>query len=229
MAEIPNEILEKIRAVTNKRARFVLDRIVEKGIVTTEEINQAGYDHPPRAARDVRELGFPLTTVKVKHSNGRSIAAYIFPSDIQLATGKSGRRQLAKKLRSEIIKAAGNRCQICGSEHNLQVDHRIPYEIAGDPLENGKNQWQVLCGSCNRKKSWECEHCENWQGSRKAKICRSCYWASPENHSHVAMREERRVDLIWSGDEIREYQQIQSRAKQADRNIAETIKLKLKT
>lgn len=48
----PKELLKRIEAVTNKRARFVLDNIVKNGVVTTEEINRAGYDHPPRAAQD---------------------------------------------------------------------------------------------------------------------------------------------------------------------------------
>jgi len=228
MSEIPNEVLERIKTVTNKRARFVLDRIVKNGTVTTEEINQAGYDHPPRAARDVRELGFPLKTVKVKASNGRSIAAYTFPPEIELAIGKLGRQQLPKKLRDRIIEAAGNHCQICGSDHNLQVDHRIPYEVAGESLNAEKDSWQVLCGSCNRKKSWDCEHCKNWTGPKKVKICRSCYWAAQEKYSHIAMREERRVDLIWNGEEIHEYEKIQSQAKNEGRSIAESIKLKLK-
>ena len=35
---IPEELLQRIRAVTNKRARFVLDRIVENGkVMVTEE------------------------------------------------------------------------------------------------------------------------------------------------------------------------------------------------
>ncbi len=73
---IPEEILQLIALVRNKRARFVLDQIVLKGSLSTEEISHAGYDHPPRAAQDVRDLGFPLITDKFKHSNGRSIAAY---------------------------------------------------------------------------------------------------------------------------------------------------------
>ena len=75
---ISAELAAHIAAVTNKRARFVLDAIAKKGMVTTEEINRAGYEHPPRAVRDARELGFPIRTIKVKHSNGRTIAAYIF-------------------------------------------------------------------------------------------------------------------------------------------------------
>jgi hypothetical protein len=131
MPEVPKELLARIEAVTNKRARFVLDSIVKNGVVTTEEINQAGYEHPPRAARDVRELGFSLKTVKVKHSNGRAIGAYVFDEG-EFRAGRVGRRALAKKGREAIIHAAGDKCQICGSEHNLQVDHRIPYEVGGE-------------------------------------------------------------------------------------------------
>jgi hypothetical protein len=109
--KIPKVILDQIKAVTNKRARFVLDSIVRNGVVTTEEINNAGYEHPPRAARDVRELGFPLKTIKVKHTNGRSIAAYKFDEG-ELQAGKIGRCVLPKKLRDEIIHSADQ--VLCG-------------------------------------------------------------------------------------------------------------------
>lgn len=61
---ISPELLERIRGVTNLRARFVLDRIAKNGIITTEEINHAGYEHPPRAVRDARELGFAIKTIQ---------------------------------------------------------------------------------------------------------------------------------------------------------------------
>src|ERR1035438_3213237 len=157
---VPKELLDRIAAVTNKRARFVLDSIVKAGRVTTEQINQAGYDHPPRAAQDVRDLGFRLKTIKVKHTNGRSIAAYVFDEG-ELDPSKAGRRALPKKERDAIIHAAGGKCQICGAVHNLQADHRIPYEVAGEALAGELDPYQVLCGSCNRKKSWDCEHCRN--------------------------------------------------------------------
>ena len=57
-SQISADMTQHIAAVKNKRARFVLDAIVKRGIVTTEEINQAGYEHPPRAVRDARELAF---------------------------------------------------------------------------------------------------------------------------------------------------------------------------
>lgn len=52
--EYPEEFLKLLQAVTNKRARIVIDHILEHGFVTTEELKtKYGYDHPPRAARDV--------------------------------------------------------------------------------------------------------------------------------------------------------------------------------
>ncbi len=44
--KVSKGLRKRIEAVTNKRARFVLDHIVKNGVVTTEEISQAGYEHP---------------------------------------------------------------------------------------------------------------------------------------------------------------------------------------
>ena len=93
---LPKELLERVATVTNKRARFVLDSIVKNGAVTTEEINRAGYDHPPRADQDAKDLGFRLKRVTVKHSNGRSIAAYVFDEG-ELEAGKDGAAAPAKE------------------------------------------------------------------------------------------------------------------------------------
>ncbi len=224
---VPKALLERIAAVTNKRARFVLESIVKKGVVTTEEINQAGYEHPPRAARDVRELGFSLKTIKVKHTNGRSIAAYAF-GEGEMQAGKAGRRMLPKKERDAIIHSAGDKCQICGDEHNLQVDHRIPYEVAGEPGSELKEPYQVLCGSCNRKKSWDCEHCQNWLKLKKSNVCRSCYWADPDSYSHVAMLPQRRADLVWIGNEVSDFDRLKQDAQRHRRSVPDQIKRILK-
>ena len=61
--EWPREFLDLLNSVQNKRARTVVDHILEHGQVTTEELKERyGYNHPPRAARDVREQGIPLET-----------------------------------------------------------------------------------------------------------------------------------------------------------------------
>ena len=224
---LPKELLERIATVTNKRARFVLNSIVANGHVTTEEISRAGYGHPPRAARDVRDLGFRLKTNKVKHSNGRSIAAYVF-EESEMEVGKEGRRLLPKKERDALIHAAGDKCQICGAAPNLQVDHRIPYEVAGESEHGEEEPYQILCGSCNRKKSWTCERCPNWSKTKSLDVCRLCYWASPSNYSHIAMQEQRRVELVWIGDEVKDFERLKEKATGMQRTVPEEIKQILK-
>jgi len=51
---------------------------------------------------------------------------------------KTGREQLPKKDRDALILAAGSKCQICGATHDLQIDHRVPYEVAAESLDERK-------------------------------------------------------------------------------------------
>lgn len=44
-------------------------------------------------------------------------------------------------------------------ERDLQIDHRVPYEVAGESNELKTEDFMLLCGSANRAKSWSCEHC----------------------------------------------------------------------
>src|SRR5690606_22065657 len=78
--KIPKSFIALIEKITNKRARIVIDHILKHGKITTEELEKDyGYNHPPRAARDVREAGIPLKTIRVKSKDGkRNIAAYEF-------------------------------------------------------------------------------------------------------------------------------------------------------
>lgn len=69
--DLSQEFIDVLKAVTKKRARFVIDTILEKGYCSTEDLKNAGYEHAPRAARDVRELGIPLETYKIKDSTGK--------------------------------------------------------------------------------------------------------------------------------------------------------------
>jgi hypothetical protein len=63
---LPPEFLKRLRAVKNKRPRTVIRHIIRRGYITTEELKaKYGYDHPPRAARDVRDEGIPLETFRV--------------------------------------------------------------------------------------------------------------------------------------------------------------------
>ena len=211
MSEYPEEFLELLESVTAKRPRTVIQHILEHGFITSEELKDTyGYNHPPRAVRDVREYGIPLVTYRVTGTDGRRIAAYKFgnPSDIKNNLSKSaGRTVLSKALKQALMEKYGPKCFVyleTMDESVLQVDHRIPYEIGGEHDENDIDYYMLLSPSANRAKSWTCEHCENWD-KKDSSFCLRCFWAHPENYDHVAGKYERIISLVFTGDEIEDY------------------------
>ncbi len=211
----PRKFLEKLEAVTAKRPRTVIQHILEHGSVTTEELKQLGYEHAPRAARDVRELGIPLETFRVRDSQGRSIAAYRFGNPAKAGdrmSKASGRTVLSKALKKALVGKYGARCFIYRQpmeESLLQVDHRIPYEIGGEQDGQNLDCYMLLCPSANRAKSWTCEHCPNWT-LKDAAYCVGCFWAHPEDYTHVAGREQRQIIITFTGNEIEDYNRLVS-------------------
>lgn len=227
----PKEFLELCRSVTAKRPKTVIDHILKHGHITTEELKEKyGYNHPPRAVRDVREHGIPLETFRVTGSDGRKIAAYRFGDVTKKRFKKmSGRTGLSKKIKEFLIEKYGCKCLIYledMDESELQIDHRIPYEVGGDgeSVKLNPDDFMLLSGSANRAKSWSCEHCVNWQTLKKKEICLSCYWAYPEDYSHVAMRQVRRADLIWQGKEVEQYERLKKDAKESGQTIPGFVK-----
>ncbi len=110
----PKEFIALLKSVEAKRPKTVIDHILNHGQITTEELKDIyGYNHPPRAVRDVRELGIPLKTFRITGSDGRKIAAYKFgdPSEVR-ATQLSGRTAFSSKLKGALIKKYGARCNI---------------------------------------------------------------------------------------------------------------------
>lgn len=231
MSSLSKEFLELCHSVTAKRPRTVIDHIIEYGFITTEELkDKYGYNHPPRAVRDVREHGIPIETFRVTGSDGRKIAAYRFGNvNAKRFRKLSGRTGLSRKIKDALIEKYGCKCFIYleeVDEQSLQIDHRIPYEVGGDG-ENDKldpEDFMLLSGSANRAKSWSCEHCENWNNTRDRMVCLTCYWAFPEKYSHIAMRQIRRLDLIWQGEEVEIYQKLKTEAKSLDKEIPAFVK-----
>lgn len=79
MSEYSKEFLDLLESVTAKRPRTVIQHILQHGYITSQELKDLyGYNHPPRAIRDVREYGIPLVTYRVTGIDGRKIAAYKF-------------------------------------------------------------------------------------------------------------------------------------------------------
>jgi hypothetical protein len=226
--QLPDEFVQLCQSVTAKRPKAVIDHLLQYGFITTEDLKETyGYNHPPRAARDVRENGIPLETFRVTGSDGRKIAAYRF-GDVSKARFSrfSGRTGLSKQIKDELIRLYGCKCFIYleeVSERELQIDHRVPFEVDGEPDLEPEN-FMLLCGSANRAKSWSCEHCENWSGVKDQSICLSCYWAYPENYAHIAMRQVRRVDLLWEGNDVEIYEMLRQRAIDLEKEIPEFVK-----
>lgn len=224
------EIILLLESLSNKRARVVIEHILANGFITTEQLEQQyGYKHPPRAACDVREAGIPLETYRVKNSEGRTIAAYRFGDLTKIREGRlEGRRTFPKTLKDELYLQSRGRCLICMGNFEtryLQIDHRIPYEVAEEPQGTVNTEhFMLVCGSCNRAKSWSCEHCSNWQEGKLPQVCLQCYWANPENYVHLALREIRRTDIFWNENEIQWYEKLKTSATKNQFSIPEYIK-----
>ena len=170
---ILKDILSVLEIVTGKRAKTVINHILEKGFITSQEIKELyGYNPPPRAIRDIREHGIPIDTYSVIGKDGRNIAAYKFgnPSKINYSLAKkTGRTILSQRLKKALIDKFGAKCFIYlekMDESSLQIDHRIPYEISGEQPPENIDSFMLLSPSANRAKSWTCEHCANWEKKR---------------------------------------------------------------
>lgn len=227
---LPKALIKKLKLVNAKRPRIVIDHILENGFVTTEELSQLyGYDHAPRAARDVRELGIPLETFRVKGKSGRMIAAYRFGDISKIRDGKIGGRKIwQKEFKSNLISLNGEKCAVCLTAYEkryLQIDHRVPYEVGGDPEGDPHlDDYMLLCGSCNRAKSWSCEHCRNWEKDHLIDVCKTCYWSGPEDYKHIALRLIRRLDVTWNEDEVPEYERLIELSKYTEKDLPGFVK-----
>jgi hypothetical protein len=228
---LPEEIVRLLQSITNKRARVVINHILEHGFVTTEELEkQYGYNHPPRAARDVREAGIPLETFRVASSEGRHIAAYRFGDLTRIQKGKlAGRSVFSKKFKDDLYQQSDGKCGVCSGHFEsryLQIDHRIPYEVAGERRgpKRDSTDYMLLCGSCNRAKSWSCEHCPNWLVEKSSEICSTCYWGNPSEYTHIALKEVRRMDIHWDETEVQTYEKLKRMAEKKKTRIPVYVK-----
>lgn len=232
--KIDPRIRKMAKKVSSKRARAVIDFILKHGIVTTEDLEKMGYVHPPRAVRDVRENGIPIETTRVKGVNGKSIAAYKFGDATKIQEFKLGGRSIfSKEFKAALLLRQDGRCAICNERYDekfLQIDHRIPYEYSGDTQKLDLDDFMLLCAECNRKKDRVTETgCKNTCfKSGDPKIMRSCFWASPENYTHICMEPIRRADIVWKGDETKDYDIIEKKALSTKELLPEYIKRRLK-
>jgi len=217
-------------SITSKRPRTVIMHILKYGFITTEDLSDLyGYDHPPRAIRDVRENGIPLITSKVKSSKtGRLIGAYRFGDESDVIAGRiGGRKAFSKKFKDELIMHYGEMSTLNKEKIDaryLQIDHRIPYEISGNTSDEDVRDYMLLDASDQRAKSWSCENCDNFKIERDPLICAECFWAYPENYTHVAMVPQRRMYMVWSGTEVSAHDRLVQSAKDNNMTTQSLIK-----
>lgn len=174
------------------------------------------------------DLGIPIVRFKVKGKDGRTIAAYKFgdPSAARGST-QTGRQAFPKKFKKELVELYGQKCALCSAEFALsylQIDHRVPYEVGGQAPELKASDYMLVCRTCNRGKSWSCEHCKNWLDLQEPKKCQSCFWASPDSYKHIALVDIRRLNLTWLEAEVGEHDALAKRSEMARIPLPEYVK-----
>ena len=232
--DISPEFRAYIESITAKRPKTVLTHILQHGYITTDELNQLyHYKHPPRAARDVRECGIQLKTIRINSSDGRSIGAYMLADNAFAGTKSGGRRAFPKKFKKALLTRDGEQCAFCNGKFPgriLQIDHKVPYEVAGDTDGTlDSEEFMLLCNSCNRAKSWTCEHCDNWLNGKSPAICKTCIFGSPNDYEHIAMQQRRRLTITWEGVEVLFYDQLKEKATEAGQSLSDYVKNMLKS
>lgn len=150
-----------------------------------------------------------------------------------VGTNRRGRRAFPKKFKKALLMRNGEQCAMCSGKFPgrlLQIDHKVPYEVAGDSEDTlNPEEFMLLCNSCNRAKSWTCEHCDNWLNGKSPAICRTCIFGSPDNYEHIAMRQQRRLTLTWEEAEVHYYDWLKEKAAEAGQSMSDYIKNILKS
>lgn len=197
-----------LAAEPNSRASKALRALLANGSVTTDDLNGLGYNHPPRAIGDVRDAGIPVVTERARTPDGKAMARYRLgrAEDIQ-GDRHAGRSVLPRAFKADLLIRYGSADCITGAKLDprvLQVDHRVPYRVAGDAgmAERDTSAYMLLDASSQRAKSWSCEHCHNYLNLRDPAVCRTCFWAYPEDYQHIAMQPIRRTDVVWKDEDV---------------------------
>ena len=57
-----------------------------------------------------------------------------------------------------------------------------------------------------------------------SRLASPCFWAFPENYTHVALEEVRRLDLEWRADEVAAFDRLKARAEQQGLTVQALVK-----
>jgi hypothetical protein len=210
-----------------KRAAEARDHLLQYGSLTTDQLKDMGYVHPPRAVGDLQDAGATIARAKVRNAAGRLIAQYTLVD--QISEGRTGRVNIPKKFREALNEAHDYKCAICSGEFEgraLQADHRVPFFIGGDKAKLDQDDYMPLCGSDNMSKGQACKTCPNWE-VKDEETCRTCYWAYPDNYLHVQTVPQRRVVITFQGEEADALDRFKSSAQASGVALSEAAKRKI--
>ena len=236
---MPSRIDPRVREVAeqmiaegkNKRAVAVLKALLDKGTISTDELQALGYNHPPRAIGDVRDAGIPIVTGRtISKKTGRSMAVYSFGDPSQIQEGRiGGRSSLPKAFKAALIQRYGTADRITGATLDprlLQIDHRVPYRIAADAglSAHDVESYMLLDASSQRSKSWSCERCPNMTSARDPAVCKTCFWAYPENYQHIATQQIRRTHIVWQDHDVNVHDRLKALAERQGITVAELLR-----
>jgi hypothetical protein len=56
------------------------------------------------------------------------------------------------------------------------------------------------------------------------RIYGACYWASWEDYDHVTMRGMRRLDVVWEGKEVGDFEAVADAAKETEQSMPQFVK-----
>ena len=92
----------------------------------------------------MRESGVPLETFRItSERTGRQIAGYRFGDPSKIRRGRiGGRKAFSKPFRDALIARYDSRDAVTGEQMDaryLQIDHRVPYEVAGEAVHDEAN------------------------------------------------------------------------------------------
>lgn len=149
------------KKLTRDRVRVVTEEHVEFKFVANSELFQklekirglVAHSHPNVGMAELVELAFDLAIQKLDPAKKVNRSVKTDKNDSQLtASAPALKRRITAKLRSAVWEKAESKCEQCGSQHSLEVDHIQPIALGGtDDPEN----LRLLCRSCNQRAAIE--------------------------------------------------------------------------
>ena len=139
-----------------------------------------------------------------------------------------GRSVLPKAFKSKLLAQYGSTDCITGAKLDsrlLQIDHRVPYRVGGDLglAERDTSAYMLLDASSQRAKSWSCEQCPNFRELLDVDVCKTCFWAYPENYEHIATEQIRRTDIVWREGDVSIHDRLKERAESDGISMSELL------